>query len=366
MAERMYIKVEINRWESEMTYEQLNTEAQLFLSRAFELIGLAKIKFQDYWPIDHLCYRVESKTEYEALKCHFKSFSNLLIESPVNGRLISTFKLHSPINFGDYTISVIELPEPKVGKSTKTGFEHFEIVCDQPFEKIIEQSGSLPWDKSGLAKPINKELEVSFGSLAFKYHHLSLESVIRLEENKMVFEALHTSNILDDLKMFSPLIAGTFPLGIETPDSDLDILICHSDLEEALQLLKKLYGEKEHFKYSRFKSRESDSVCVQFTINQIDFEIFCQSIPSVQQYGYQHFLAEEKVINFGLNSELFSMKNELKRLKLSGLKTEPAFAFMLGLIGDPYEEVLKLQKMPLAELIKLLQTAELNKLEQQL
>ena len=36
------------------------------------------------------------------------------------------------------------------------------------------------------------------------------------------------------------------------------------------------------------------------------------------------------------------MRTDIRSLKLSGLKTEPAFAKALSLGGDPYVEVLKL------------------------
>jgi len=37
-------------------------------------------------------------------------------------------------------------------------------------------------------------------------------------------------------------------------------------------------------------------------------------------------------------------KQRLKELKADGIKTEPAFAKLLGLHGNPYTELLKLEK----------------------
>jgi hypothetical protein len=36
-----------------------------------------------------------------------------------------------------------------------------------------------------------------------------------------------------------------------------------------------------------------------------------------------------------------AFKNKVIELKQNGLKTEPAFAKLLGIEGDPYEELLK-------------------------
>lgn len=41
---------------------------------------------------------------------------------------------------------------------------------------------------------------------------------------------------------------------------------------------------------------------------------------------------------------------EIRKLKLEGCKTEPAFAAVLGLQGDPYDEMLHLAAMSKEEL----------------
>ncbi len=44
-----------------------------------------------------------------------------------------------------------------------------------------------------------------------------------------------------------------------------------------------------------------------------------------------------------LSSKGDEFRAEIIRLKQDGLKTEPAFAKMLGLQGNPYEELLKFE-----------------------
>lgn len=46
------------------------------------------------------------------------------------------------------------------------------------------------------------------------------------------------------------------------------------------------------------------------------------------------------------------VKEEIKKLKRSGRKTEPAFAKYLKLKGDPFEELLKLSFLSEKELLK--------------
>ena len=45
-----------------------------------------------------------------------------------------------------------------------------------------------------------------------------------------------------------------------------------------------------------------------------------------------------------LEEKGFEFKQKVKDLKSSGIKTEPAFEKLLGLEGDPYIELLKLEK----------------------
>ncbi len=175
-------------------------QANEFLSHLAADLNFNKIVLLPDWDIDHLCYRAPSDERYEVLKNIFSSFSELLIESPVNGRLISTFKLDVPIAFQDWLIDLIELPAPKAGKVTPEGFEHIEVVCDVPLTELQSQYSHLNLDLGGLRKPFNQELEIVLGQRNIKFHHMSLESVIRFEATGRVNEAVALTRIsvLDD------------------------------------------------------------------------------------------------------------------------------------------------------------------------
>lgn len=166
-----------------MVFEDIAREAQSFLETVFSRLELEKIEIKKHWNIDHLCFRVCTSEDYLKTSSEFLQFSKLLIESEVNGRLISTFRLNQPIFFKDWVIDVIEVPAPKFGKITKHGFEHFEVVVDLEFEDIIKMYPNVHFDISGLSKELNQELEINFGEYAFKFHHMSLESVIELEKS---------------------------------------------------------------------------------------------------------------------------------------------------------------------------------------
>ena len=68
------------------------TDPVEFLEKLFYMLEDIGLDVEKY-PLDHICYRVETMDEYREKKIALESFGTLLIESMVNGRLISTFKL---------------------------------------------------------------------------------------------------------------------------------------------------------------------------------------------------------------------------------------------------------------------------------
>jgi predicted metalloenzyme YecM len=69
------------------------------------------------YELDHVCYRVETEEEYRKSYQYLTERGILLVEQPIGGRLIATFKLHKPIAIPEFSksVSVIELPLPKIG-----------------------------------------------------------------------------------------------------------------------------------------------------------------------------------------------------------------------------------------------------------
>lgn len=326
-----------------LTETDCQKEAVIFLDTLFDDLKNEKVELQEYWDIDHLCYRCESLESYEKLKSDFSSFAKLLIESPINGRLISTFKLKKPIQYRDYLIDLIELPAPKKGKLTVNGFEHAEIVCDWSFQKIKNHFSHVDFDESGSQKNINAELEICLKRSNLKFHHLSLESVIQLESNSRLWPILEELNILNSLAELHPMIAGTFPLDIYTEKSDVDILLQSHDLSLAIGKLKELFENFEEFEIQEMLVKTIPTVLCRFVFKGLNFEIFTQELEVLEQDAYQHFLIEEKILKRAGDD----FKKRIIEAKQKDLKTEPAFAEMLQIEDCPYAALKKMQKRPL-------------------
>lgn len=154
--------------------------AYKFLDKLFLLLEENKIDISS-WEIDHLCYRTSSLENYHEIKNIFSKLGKLLIESDVNGRDIATYKLFEPVIFRNYIIPLVEVPAPKAGRKTAEGWEHIEVVIDINFDDLINKYDYLKFDTKALSKELNPELVFKFNDCSIKFHHQSLEEVIRIE-----------------------------------------------------------------------------------------------------------------------------------------------------------------------------------------
>ena len=92
------------------------------------------------------------------------------------------------------------------------------------------------------------------------------------------------------------------------------------------------------------------SIVCNFRHPDFELEIFGQPRPVRQQNAYRHLVIEAQVLAAGGAV----WQQAVRQLKAQGIKTEPAFAQLLGLAGNPYEALLRLEGLSEAELRKLI------------
>ena len=156
----------------------------LFLDDLFSRINDIELRVENY-ELDHICYRVTSVDQYKIKKNELMNYGELLIESMVNGRLISTFKLHEPIIYGKRKIFLVELPSPKTSHSYEEGLEHVEFVTKEPLQKIIDRYPQYSFEVFGIHKKINADITLKLGDYCIRFHNQSLEDVIAFEKKAM-------------------------------------------------------------------------------------------------------------------------------------------------------------------------------------
>ncbi len=71
--------------------------------------------------LDHVCWRCSTQEEYASVVSLTGAFGVLLVEQPVSGRQIATFRLNAPIVCLDRLVSVLEVASPKQSSPYPSG-----------------------------------------------------------------------------------------------------------------------------------------------------------------------------------------------------------------------------------------------------
>lgn len=159
------------------------------------------------------------------------------------------------------------------------------------------------------------------------------------DRQKRAYKELKELGVFEALKKYHPILTGTIPIDIDLPESDLDIICeCENHTAFSTKLLE-LYADKTDFEIDSGNWNGIEFTLVKFKTGNIEIEIFGQNIPTEMQNAYRHMIIEAKI----LNSKGPEFKSKIRKLKSEGLKTEPAFAQLLGLNGNPYEALLKVE-----------------------
>lgn len=153
---------------------------------------------------------------------------------------------------------------------------------------------------------------------------------------QQAYQTLQAIQIMEVLAAFQPTLVGTVPIDIDIEDSDLDIICTCDDHELFRSVIGEYFGHMSGYTTATSMYRAVETTVAQFRTPNFILEIFGQATPIHQQYAYRHMLIEHEI----LMREGAAFREEIRRLKRAGIKTEPAFAQLLGLTGDPYEALL--------------------------
>lgn len=146
-------------------------------------------------------------------------------------------------------------------------------------------------------------------------------------------DALVEIQIFERLADFDPVLAGTIPLDIDIPGSDLDIICCAPDAMAFATTLTDSLSHHDGFLLRRAVIRGDLSTIALFQAAGHLFEIFGQATPVAHQPAVVHLDVEAQLLAAGGEHA----REIIRSLKMSGLKTEPAFAQWLGIEGDPFD-----------------------------
>ncbi|MBO3270097.1 DUF4269 domain-containing protein [Hymenobacter defluvii] len=165
---------------------------------------------------------------------------------------------------------------------------------------------------------------------------------------QQAYHTLQALGIMATLQAFDPVLAGTIPLSIATPASDLDVICAvFPKQEQAFRaLLHTHYADLPGFVLRETVGQGQPAIVCNFQYQAFAVEVFGQACPSRQQYAVRHMLVEQRVLEAGGEP----WRAAVQQLKQQGIKTEPAFATLLQLPGNPYDALLALEHYTVAEL----------------
>ncbi|WP_346939103.1 DUF4269 domain-containing protein [uncultured Clostridium sp.] len=160
------------------------------------------------------------------------------------------------------------------------------------------------------------------------------------KKQQNVYKVLKEIDIFNGLRKFNPILVGTIPINIDIENSDLDIICEVYDFKEFQKIVENKYSMFSKFHISNNSTDSETILTVNFYVEDIEIEIYAQSLNSCKQNGYRHMVVEDRILKLGGERT----REDIIILKKSGLKTEPAFARYLGIDGNPYDELLKLEE----------------------
>jgi len=155
------------------------------------------------------------------------------------------------------------------------------------------------------------------------------------------------------LEAHHPTLAGTIPIGVDLPASDLDVICEAYDLGRFARLITNTYGACPGFLLRHRSIGSLPTVVARFFACGFSVEIFAQPRPVWRQNAVRHMLVERRLLRLGG----WWAAQAVRRLKEEGLKTEPAFARVFGLDGDPYRRLSELSWLSDSDLAKVVARA---------
>lgn len=163
---------------------------------------------------------------------------------------------------------------------------------------------------------------------------------------KSAYTVLTKIKIFDIIKKYNPILVGTIPIEINIKNSDLDIICEVYNISEFEIIMKDNFSNFNEFKINKVND---EILVVNFVVDNFEIEVYAQNLKSIEQNGYRHMIIENRILSLGGDKV-----NKIIYLKENGLKTEPAFAKLLELNGNPYNELLKIEKLSDTEIISIL------------
>jgi len=128
---------------------------------------------------DTLCLEVSTNERYAELKAELSEMGRWISEKDINGRLIAILELHDPLRARGWSVSFVELPQPKTGTEAD-GVRHLQFVTRTGIISFRKRFPDLRFSARGNSS--NQLLEFTSEDAVIRLHDKNLGTVIELEQ----------------------------------------------------------------------------------------------------------------------------------------------------------------------------------------
>lgn len=142
--------------------------------------------------------------------------------------------------------------------------------------------------------------------------------------------------MLSTLKSYSAECVSTIFVHLDTSESDIDIVCNYLDQRAFIKDLSLTISAYDSYSLKA----DRDRVVGRFGFQNFLFEIYATDTPVEKQMAYRHYQVMKRLVAAGGTD----FSERVRKLKESGLKTEPAICQLLEIPGDPYSSILDLEK----------------------
>ena len=168
----------------------------------------------------------------------------------------------------------------------------------------------------------------------------------KTEKARNAIKAIYDCQILQKLEQYNPTVVSTILVGLDTDDSDIDIICSYNQSSVFFKDTKLLISNC----FNGICKKKDNYVIAQFQYAGFLFEIFGTDREIESQMAFRHYQVMKRLSQIGRTN----FQNAVRAIKKTGIKTEPAIASILQLKGDPYESILLLEQLKDTELARLL------------
>ena len=155
------------------------------------------------------------------------------------------------------------------------------------------------------------------------------------EIKKLAGRAIQQCRVLEYLEAFTPEVVSTIFADLDIAGSDIDIVCQYENFEDFSKAFKSAFVPMSDFEFLS----ERGYAVGRFSFNGFRFEIYASKTQVQKQDAYRHFQIMKRLSKYGGAK----FRSHIRKLKVSGLKTEPAICKLLSVVGNPYKAILDIE-----------------------